>query len=112
MGDGLRTDNLTIPQGETFAREYPVSGVSLDGATARAQVRATQSGTGTLLYTFAAPVIDSVAGTVTVQVPDDDSWAFEWTSGYWDLYVYTDAPSSVRVVGGTVTVSPGVTQPS
>lgn len=106
MSDNLRTDDLTIPQGATFARQYPVTGISLVGATAAAQVRDVN---GVLLYTF-NPAVNSTAGTVTLQVAASDTWGLAFTKGVFNLLVTDVSGTVTEVVRGNVCVAPGVTR--
>lgn len=114
MSDGLRTDELTIPQGVTWGRTYPVTSPDLTGYTGRAQVR-TSKASGTVLHEWSTTngdlIIDPVAKTVTLKVAPATSTAWTWTDGVFDVLLTSgDSNTVLQLVQGTVTVDQTVTR--
>lgn len=110
MSDDIRTDNLVIPQGTTFSREYPITyptGTTL--VSAKAEIRTVYGAAGALLHSF-TPVIDSVLGMITLQATPAESWAFGFATGVYNILATDSTGSVVEVARGCVTVAPGVTR--
>jgi len=86
---------LTIYQGATFRKRLTWKGplpaqtpIDLTGCTARMQVRPEVESSTVLLELTTANggiTLGGVAGTIELFVSDDDSAAFTWQSGSWDL---------------------------
>ncbi len=114
------TYDITIEQGATFLREFnwkrdTGSGylpVDLTGYSARMQVRAKVSAS-TILYeattTNGKLVLDPLAGKITLSIGPDESAAWKWRSGVYDLELQLGSVVT-RLLQGTVTVSPEVTR--
>lgn len=114
MSDGLRTDELTIPQGVTWGRVYPVASVDLVGYTGRAQVRASTAAPS-ILHEWSTVngdlLINPGAGTVTLKVDPATSSAWTWTDGVFDILLTSgDSLTVLQLVRGTVTVAQTVTR--
>lgn len=104
---------LTVEQGATWSHGWRVTynGDPIDSTwTAAAQIRARSNAESTLLYTFANLAVDDT-GAVVLAVPYEDSEAWDWGLGYYDVEV-TNADESVRlrVAQGAVRVSREVTR--
>lgn len=106
----LRTD-LSIEQGTTWARGWAVTynGAPINNTwTARSQVRTAASSTAKILHEFNAGV--DANGNVIIGVSPEESAAWDWTSGVFDVKVVNASKTvELRVVRGKVRVSPGVT---
>lgn len=103
--------NLTIEQGTTWSHGWSVTynGDPIDDTwTARGQIRAS-SRSEEVLHDFDPTVNDD--GSVVVGVDADDSTAWEWFSGVYDVEVVNANESVVlRIAEGSVLVSPEVTR--
>lgn len=109
---GPQTTDITILQGSDWAHGWRVrvNGELIDATwTVAAQIRAVASAVSPVLYQFPASV--DAAGNAVLSVPHDDSSAWTFTSGVYDVEV-TNADASItqRVAGGKVTVLPEVTR--
>jgi hypothetical protein len=105
--------DLTVEQGATWSTAWQVKldGVDLDpadGWQARSQIRAKIADTA-ILHQFTANLVDSV---VQLSVLPEESSAWTWKRGVFDVEIYDsgDPPRVVRIVQGTVSVSPEVTR--
>lgn len=111
---------LTIYQGATFRKRLTWKGplpaqtpIDLTGCTARMQVRPEVESSTVLLELTTANggiTLGGVAGTIELFVSDDDSAAFTWQSGSWDLEIEFPGGDVRRLAQGTVNVSPEVTR--
>jgi hypothetical protein len=119
-GLSLRRDDILIPQGSQFAVYWPsltVDGVALDatGWTARAQVRA-DAKSATLLHEWTTAnggltfsVVDALT-RLTLTVDADDSSAWEWRLGSYDVEIVDPNGAPIRLTQGTIQVDPEVTR--
>lgn len=112
---GAVSRDLVVEQGTTWSAAWQVKldGVDLaagDGWQARAQVRASKASPD-VLHVFTAEVVGSI---VRLSVLPDDSSAWLWRRGVYDLEIFdTSTPARVvRVVEGSVLVNPEVTRGS
>ena len=115
MSDYLVIDNVTIPQGTTFVRRYPVEalGTLFADATAAAQVRASAASVD-VLFSFTVTMVpdpdDPNSGTVQIACAPAASWGFDWTDGVFDVVVTESDSTKLRIAQGSVTVNAGVTR--
>jgi hypothetical protein len=105
--------DLVIEQGVTWSTAWHVQldGADLDpgdGWAARSQIR-TKVTDASVLWQFTANITGSV---VQISVEPEDSSLWSWRRGVYDVEIYDDAaePRVVRIVQGSVTVSPEVTR--
>jgi hypothetical protein len=110
---GAVTRNLTIEQGTTWQQAWRIQldGVDLDEAAgwqARSQVRAKKVDPA-VLHEFTARVVGSV---VQLSATADESSAWAWRRGVYDVELADQStpPRVVRVVQGTISISPEVTR--
>ena len=84
--------------------------VDLTGWTLAAQVRKLPT-SATILYDLAPTVTNAAEGRWQILIPDEVSRLWAWNSGMWDLRAEAPgAGQAIRLVSGTVTVSPAVTR--
>lgn len=103
--------DLTIEQGVTWSTAWQIrlDGEDLDeGWQARAQVRATRAAAD-VLHEFDVTVVGSVVG---LSVPADESSAWLWRRGVFDVEIFDGSvpPRVVRIVEGSVVVRAEVTR--
>lgn len=102
---------LKIPQGATWAHGWIVNynGAPIDATwAARSQVRKTVT-SSTVLHEFTASVTPE--GAVVLAVEPDESSAWTWREGVYDVEVESPDGIVLRVVdASSVTVSPEVTR--
>lgn len=107
--------NFCIEQGIVFTRilswkKKDGTPIDLTGWTGRMQIRSPE---GTLIITLSESdgiTIDGPAGTVTLFIDDSTTTGFTFTEAKYDLKLFNpDAVPEVRLVEGTVTVSPQTT---
>lgn len=96
---------LAIAQGATWKREF-AAGIDLTGYTARMEIRAKPG--GPLRATPTLAVTDAVAGTITAYLRAEETAAFSWRDGVYDLEVAA-GDVVLRLFEGSVSVSPEVT---
>ncbi|POH63640.1 MULTISPECIES: hypothetical protein [Cryobacterium] len=112
----MRTDNLTIPQGTTWAMRWPLqeeggTAFDLDGWDARAQARATVMATGVLHSWTSAEgniVLDGLGVLLTVDPAVSSAWA--WQSAVYDIEIFHTDGTVIRITQGGIKVSPEVTR--
>lgn len=111
--------NLTIYQGATFRSlstwksGTPSLPVDLTGCTARMQIRPTIASTTvyvTLTTENGGITLGDDAGTVAVFISDEDTAAFTWATGFYDLEIEFPSGDVRRLLAGKVKVSPEVTR--
>ena len=106
------TTDITIEQGATWAHGWMVNcnGDPIDATwTARGQIRARASDTA-VLHQFAADVT-ALEGAVVIAVDPEESAAWDWRIGVYDVEVVNaDQSLTLRVAQGRVIVSPEVTR--
>lgn len=106
-------DNVTIQQGVTYARAYPVSGIVMAGATATAQVRQTPQSSIVLVQfgvTFEIDPDDPQAAVITLTVDPAASAVMNWSQGFWDGILTAVDGTVSQFAKGLATFSPGVTR--
>lgn len=114
--------NLQIEQGATFhptwtwksgATEATAVPVDLTGCTARMQIREDEDGS-TILYELTTEnskiILGDIAGTIEVIISDEDSAAFTWDNGVYDLEIEFTDGTVRRWSQGSVIVLPNVTR--
>lgn len=103
-----------VPQAPDVEGPLPAqTPIDLTGCTARMQVRPEVESSTVLLELTTANggiTLGGVAGTIELFVSDDDSAAFTWQSGSWDLEIEFPGGDVRRLAQGTVNVSPEVTR--
>lgn len=111
--DGVLIDNLVVPQGTTFIRNYPITDpltsliINTAGWILRGQVR--QTPLTTVLYEWKAANNNVVLGNgfVQIKVPaaDSDSWLWVGEATNYDLELVDPGGQVQRVAKGSFTVS-------
>lgn len=105
--------DLEIEQGATYRLTIPVLDedhrpLDVTGWSVRGQIRA-HHGSAHVLYDLAARL--ATAGpTVVLDIPGDDSVAWVWRTGVYDIELVDPGGGSVRLAQGRVVVSPEVTR--
>lgn len=111
--------DLYIEQGATFRRTLTVKAagvpINLTGYTARAQIRA-KVADAAVLHEITCEVVAGSGGQIILSITDEDTAAFTWKSGVWDLELETPftPPATgevTRLLKGLVEVDPEVTRP-
>lgn len=101
--------DLEVEQGTDWSHGWAVTvrGTPIDSTwTARSQVR---SKLGTLLHEFATDITPE--GAVVISVSPEESAAWTWFDGFYDVKVTNlDSSLTLRVSQGSVVVSRGVTE--
>lgn len=102
-----RTD-LAIPQGTTWSQAWQITGYDLTASTwsARSQVRRSARDEA-VLHQFTASITDDI---VTLSVEPDESTAWTWASGVYDVKLESNDGRAIRVAEGTVRVDRSVTR--
>lgn len=108
----LVIDNLVIPQGTTFSREYPVNspGSDLTDATVKAQIRSVPG--SPVLYELGTDLVvnvDTSTGFLTISIDAADSWDFDWHQADYDVVLTTADGIVSRLVQGYMILDLGVT---
>jgi hypothetical protein len=108
--------NLRIDQGASFFQKLVWKDsrgrvVNLAGYTARLQVRDRVGGEVLceLSTDNGAIVMGASTGTITLYLADEQTQAFTWSSGVYDLLLEAPDGDKRRLIEGKVTVSAGVT---
>jgi hypothetical protein len=108
--------------GETFNRSFIWSTgnsadtalpVNLTGCTAKLQIRPTAESSEVLLELStqnSGITLGGITGQIRVYVTDEQTAAFTWIQGVYDLFIYFPDGSSVVRLGGLVSVGKGVTR--
>lgn len=122
---GTQTYDLCVNQGATYTRTFTseLNGccgcdtagaspepVDLTGYTANMQIRAFPLSPSVLYDASADIVLGGTAGTITLTISAADAETFTWWTGVYDLILTSPTSVVTRVLQGTVTVSPGVTE--
>lgn len=123
MSCGTPQYNLCIQQNATFTRVFiwttytttpgtaggQPQPVNLTGYTAAMQIRAFPL-SPTVLYDASDDItLGGEAGTIALDIPASATEGFTWFSGVYDLILTDPSGNVTRLLGGAVTVSPGVT---
>lgn len=116
MANTVQRSDLLIPQGSTYKHTFHYRDdndavVSLNGYTARMQIRETV-GAAAALYTSISGhfVIDGPLGDVVLEIPEAITAAWTWTRGVYDIEIIAADLKVTRLVSGKVKVSPEVTR--
>ncbi len=114
MGAGAY--NLKIGQGETFTRQFNVTGLDLTGFTARAQVRSVNP-SGELIVDFSTattPIAITTGGglnRISIALSATETAELSSSRRYiWDLEVESPGGEVTRLLAGSVSVSREVTR--
>ena len=111
--------NITIYQGATFRSRStwkagtPSVPVDLTGCTARMQIRPTvvsDTVFASLTTENGGITLGDDAGTVAIYISDEDTAAFTWASGFYDLEIEFPSGDVHRYLEGKVKVKPEVTR--
>jgi hypothetical protein len=106
--------DLYIEQGATFRRTLTVKAagvaVPLTGYTARAQIRA-KAADAAVLHEITCTIPTPANGQIVMLITDEDTAAFTWKTGVWDLELETPTGDVTRLLKGSVEVDPEVTRP-
>lgn len=112
--------NLKIDQGATFTQlvtwktgPAPGTAVDLTGCTARMHARAKVADALTLLNlttTNGGLVLGGAAGTVTINLTDEQTTLLAWKSAVYDLEIEFPDGTVKRLMRGSISVSPEVTR--
>jgi hypothetical protein len=118
---GVTNYNLNINQGATYSRVFfwqqyyvglvggPVP-VNLTGYTASMQIK--QFALGPVVYDAGAAgdiTLGDLTGTITLTIDAADTETFTWWNGVYDLLMTSAGGQVIRLLQGSVSVSPGVT---
>jgi len=108
--------NLVIEQGTTWTHGYAVTVNSVapdDDWTVAAQIRARAETPDPPLWEWSTALGNATisAGTIILTLEPDESSAWAWRAGHFDVEITSPAGDiTYRVAQGTVTVSPEVTR--
>lgn len=115
FSDYVRNDDLRIYAGDDRPITWPLRAalgggpVDLSGYTARAQVRATPDAAAVLYeWSNAHGNVRLTDSSVSLLVDDSDAWT--WTDGVYDLHVIDPIGRHEVIAWGRVVVRPGVTR--
>ena len=111
--------DLNIEQGATYRHVFVYKDADTDaviplvGYSGRFQFRSKHT-SADVLYdgdtTGTELTIDGPNGKVTLNIPDEDSEAFEFTKAVYDIEVESASGDVIRLVEGLVHISPEVTR--
>lgn len=110
---------LTVKQGATFRRGLtwktgvPPAPVDLTGYTARMQIREEVTSTdvlATLTTENNGITLGGAAGTIVLYLSPTATADFDWESGVYDIEMIAPNDDVIRLVEGSVIVSPEVTR--
>lgn len=109
---------LCIEQGATFKQVFiwktgnPAVPVDLTGYTARMQARPTPSDSTIFLdlTTENGGITLGADGSIRLFVSSDETTAYTWKSGVFDLELIDATGTVTRLIQGAITVSPEVTR--
>lgn len=110
--------NFTIEQGVTLEKSIVWSDdeqepIDLTGFTARMQVRSTITAPTTLVELTTENdgiTLGGVTGEILLTQEADDTAAYSWVTGVYDLELVSAAGKVTRLLKGTITVDPEVTR--
>ena len=109
--------DIVVRQGATFeltvqARNADGTVKDLTGYTGRMQIRPYVDSTDVLLDAVVSGTITitSAQGIVAVSVPANITAAMDWSSGVYDLEVFSSAANVIRLVEGNASFSKEVTR--
>jgi hypothetical protein len=105
--------DINIYKGRDFSRSYAVKdsagvAIPLTGHTIKAQLRATEQRTGTLIKDFAV-VVDEPAGTFVVSMSDTDTGEITQNAGFYDILAIDAAANDNIWIYGEVDIHETVT---
>ncbi|MFI0418044.1 hypothetical protein [Spongiactinospora sp. 9N601] len=94
------------------APDAPAVPVDLTGCSLRAQIRPHRGADAGLLYDLGGglAITDPAAGHARLFIPGEDSAAWTWRTGVWDLELLDAGGRPRRLLQGTVRVDPEVTR--
>ena len=109
--------NLTIEQGTTFklkvvCRDINRNEVSLEGYTARAQVRSNYADFEPNTYAVFTCEIDALTGTINLTLGESQTQLLNFDKGVWDLELVSSENEVDRLLEGVVRISREVTRNS
>lgn len=120
MGFNVTKVNMYIPQGATYGhnflyrQESDGSIISLNGYTARLQIREKATSTTTLYEATTNEgdglTITGAQGEVYLEIPAATTAAWIWTKAVYDLEIISGTGKVSRIAEGNVKVSPEVTR--
>lgn len=111
--------SLKIDQGATFRKRMtwktgtPKVAVDLTGCTAVMQIREEVDSAAVLVElntTDGGITLGGVNGTIDLYISDEDTAAFTWESGVYDLEITFTNGDVLRKIQGSASVSPEVTR--
>lgn len=111
--------NLVIEQGATFRKTWTLKDadgnpVDLTGYTARSQARPAVDSATTLWDLTSSPAagmtVDGPGGSVTMEHTDEETAAFAWSRGVYDVEIESPTGDVARLSEGSVRVKPEVTR--
>lgn len=112
----IRRDNLKIPQGSEWAVRWPLRDnndkpIPSVGWTVRAQIRR-RSNSPEILHEWSSELGNAFVenSIVILTVSSNESSAWNWRNGVFDVELMDAEGHVVRMTEGTVTVSPEVTR--
>lgn len=114
---GLRTDDLTVPQGSDFGYVWPVftaDGTPLDITGWTAVMEARQSVGGELRATFSTGLGNGITisgNELTLLIDGDDSVGWTWQRAVYEIRVSSPTEGPFYFTSGTLRVKPGVIEP-
>jgi len=114
------TFNLQIEQGATYyvvliwsagsACAANAEPVDLTGYTAELQIRPFPLSTSVLYDATPNLTLGGVNGTITLEIPAANTAGFTWWNGVYDLKLTSSQGFATRLLQGSVSVSPEVSQ--
>jgi len=104
--------NIEIDQGSDFETNLTVDGTSLDGYSARGQIRATIRSAAVLgEFDFTITGATSTGGTIEMSLPNYISRDMPAGIHVYDVEIYNDTTrKALRLLKGTCTIVQGVTK--
>jgi hypothetical protein len=109
-------ETLIIPQGVTFSRRWRITDsvtgapINLTGWSARGQIRAYITDVDTLFEFIGSGISVDASGYVTVSVTPEQSSAWDWRDGVYDIELIDLTGRVARIAQGAVRVSAEVTR--
>lgn len=107
--------DITIEQGATWSKTLSLlkpnkTPVSLVGYTGKAQVR-TKPGSEDVLAEFTITFLDPrTGGKLSYSLTDEQTEALTFATASYDLFIVSPSGTSTKLVYGTVSVVPAITQ--
>jgi len=109
--------DIVIEQGTTFILELTYldandAPIDLSGYTAQMQIRP-QHGSPVVLAEFSTSetsIIMTGAGIISIQISDEETRAYKWKRGVYDLEITSGGGIVTRLIEGSASVTPEVTK--